>query len=735
MNTFTQSDWIWLPELDSVNTYVTFLDEIPASAGKKYTIRISVDTDYALYIDRRYVAMGQYADYSFDKVYDELDITPFVCADRAVALRVDCWHAGENSSTVRADRAGLIFEVTDDTGAVVCASTAQTLAAPLTGYDMGSGAEHITGQLGFSFRYDARRANLEMLQADAAAEAEAPAAEAGYAHAVCVDKPKPARSRPIEKLTLGARKPMTVCNIGTYTAVPFGKTGERMQAAVRMFQPRVWDCKLPNEPGLTLPGADYADGVVLLLDAGEECTGVLSLDLDLPCDAEVLIGWGEHLEDLHVRTQIGGRNFAVSYWGKAGRNVFWHPFRRLGMRYLEVMIAAPTVQVRYAGICPTDYPLREVHRFHCADALHNRIEAVGLHTLHLCMHEHYEDCPWREQAMYTMDSRTEMLCGYYAFREFDFARASLRLIAQSIRDDDLLELCSPARVSITIPGFSAIYLTQLAEYLQHSGDEDFAREVLPTAERVAAGFLRRVDSETGLIPSFADEKYWNFYEWQTDLSGSIGSGCTEADTTFDAPLNALVSMGWGALAEMYDRLGAADCAARWRDARAQLNVALDCWFWDEAAGVYDTFLDRQGALQHRCELTNALMVCANAAPEARRAAVCAQLAAGLVGAEGGQPASPLLPVTLSSAIFKYDALLQTDLARYARQVFADVAARWGDMLTREATTFWETADGASAFGNAGSLCHGWSAVPVYLYHRYAAELSGEVSGIYEARVE
>jgi hypothetical protein len=58
------------------------------------------------------------------------------------------------------------------------------------------------------------------------------------------------------------------------------------------------------------------------------------------------------------------------------------------------------------------------------------------------MHEHYEDCPWREQALYTMDSRNQMLCGYYAFREFDFPKASIRLMAQSIREDNLLELCS-----------------------------------------------------------------------------------------------------------------------------------------------------------------------------------------------------------------------------------------------------------------------------------------------------
>ena len=39
------------------------------------------------------------------------------------------------------------------------------------------------------------------------------------------------------------------------------------------------------------------------------------------------------------------------------------------------------------------------------------------------------------------------------------------------------------------------------------------------------------------------------------------------------------------------------------------------------------------------------------------------------------------------------------------------------MLDDGSTTVWETLEGAEAFHNAGSLCHGWSAVPIYVYHR------------------
>ena len=40
------------------------------------------------------------------------------------------------------------------------------------------------------------------------------------------------------------------------------------------------------------------------------------------------------------------------------------------------------------------------------------------------------------------------------------------------------------------------------------------------------------------------------------------------------------------------------------------------------------------------------------------------------------------------------------------------------MLYNGATSFWETIKGHADFGEAGSLCHGWSAIPIYFYQAY-----------------
>ena len=48
-------------------------------------------------------------------------------------------------------------------------------------------------------------------------------------------------------------------------------------------------------------------------------------------------------------------------------------------------------------------------------------------------------------------------------------------------------------------------------------------------------------------------------------------------------------------------------------------------------------------------------------------------------------------------------------------VMGEIAQRWGRMLFSGASTFWETDKGLHDFDGAGSLCHGWSAVPIYIY--------------------
>ena len=65
--------------------------------------------------------------------------------------------------------------------------------------------------------------------------------------------------------------------------------------------------------------------------------------------------------------------------------------------------------------------------------------------------------------------------------------------------------------------------------------------------------------------------------------------------------------------------------------------------------------------------------------------------------------------------FIYDALLKAD-KNYKGYILNDIDNNYKYMLDNNATTFWETIKGEADFDGAGSLCHGWTAMPVYYYN-------------------
>ncbi len=651
------------------NTYYEYQTSLSLpKAERNASLLIAAHTDYAFYLDETLIAFGQFADYAESPVYDIVSLPLIEAGEHDI--RIEVYHTGVSTSRVRNRDTYLLFEVQSEQNAVLAASSTGTKVRLHPHYRSGP-IENVSGQLGFTVAYDETAPQTEWLEAISAGPAPLP------------------RPRPIEKLTVSENRPVTLLKKGTFKAGS-GSIGQRAYLS-------------------TLDPEGESDGTFLRYDLGRESTGVLSLDLTVNEDTELLISWGEHLDDSRVRGYVGGRNFTLSYKAKAGKNRFVCPFLRLGLRYFEVYAFTPAIDISYIGIKETLYPLQERPAFRCDSPLHNRIYDISLRTLHLCMHEHYEDCPWREQALYSMDSRNQMLCGYYAFGETRFARASLELMGASLRPDHLLELCSPAEVFITIPSFSAIYLTQLAEYLDHSGDLDFVSRMLPVALDIADAFVKRAENPFGILPAYPAKEHWNFYEWSDGMSGQIGGVIPDDQIRYDAPLCAFVSIALRDLARILRVLGRNEEAARYESARLALNEAINRHFWDESAGAYATFArDPHLTRSHFAELTNALILYADAVPQERVDALCARLAAD-------DPT--LIPVTLSHSIFKYEVLLRH--GTYHTYVFDKIAKVFTAMLEKDATTFWETEKGGDDFGNAGSLCHGWSAIPVYLYHKYA----------------
>lgn len=419
-----------------------------------------------------------------------------------------------------------------------------------------------------------------------------------------------------------------------------------------------------------------------LVDLGEEVVGFLELAITSPKEQEILIAYGEHIQDGKVRRIIKDRDFSVEFKAKKGENTYLNPFRRLAGRFLQVYCEAP-IEIEYIGLRPTDREVVEISRTFDAPLL-QKIYDVSVNTLKKCMHEHYEDCPWREQAMYTLDSRNQMLCGYYAFEGFEYQRENLLFIAKGLREDGLLSLNFPGGIDIPIPFFSLVYLMQVDDYVSFTKDTEVLQEVRPVIDRIMEAYEQRIDDE-GLIANFP-YPYWNFYEWSEASNNEPEIRRTPEDPyvkQYDLILNCMYVY----TCRLYEKLYGVK-----KDIENILS-AIQRTFYQKEKGLYK--LSTIG--EHYSQLGNAFAILIGLGTK--------ELAEKIVRDEC------LIPVSLSMNTFYYDALLQFG-DNYKDFIIEDMKRKYGYMLEQGATTFWEMESVIKNEG-AGSMCHGWSAIPVY----------------------
>ena len=687
---FTKGKWIWSGKGQSPDLYVNFIREFECDGRAE--LKIAADSDYTVYVNGRLAAFGQYACYPERKIFDKVDISEYAVPGKNL-LAVVVWYVGAPFFTYKPGNAGLIYEI-ESNGEIIAYSDENTLCRPAKDYINGV-CHAISGQLGFSYHYDFKGKSDWI----------SPYGERdGFERSVIADGISYGLSpRPIKKLVLGDRINGKMTMQGTFTY-----PDERVNTQTDM-QHAALSFRFPTEVGkgdTSFPfefGAKDGENVFFIVDLGAETAGFLDFDITVPENTEMEVGYGEHLVDGRCRTSI--RDFTADFKLKAGRNEFLNTFRRFGCRYLQFFVHTNKVTVNYAGLRPTEYPVN-IKKPKLSNLLRNTVYEVCENTLLQCMHEHYEDCPWREQSLYTMDSRNQMLCGYYAFKEYEFPRACLDLISQGMRKDGILALCYPAGHDYPIPSFSLMYFIQMREYIDYSRDKSLAKQVYPTLQKLMKTFTDRID-ETGLCPNFknsAEGAVWNFYEWSDTMTGG-----NNEETTHEAPLNADLSLALQNLAAICAYIGKDEDGMKYAETAAKLNKTIADKFYNKITKLFNSFDNRH--FDKYSVLTNALCLLCGAAETVDKSEILR-----ILEHNGGElDGAVVIPNTLSMNSFRFDALLKTDAKKYREVILNEIDRDYLYMLRAGATSFWETINGDFDFGYAGSLCHGWSALPIYYY--------------------
>ena len=629
---FTTSEWIWANSSPQPDEYSDFYTDFNYDNGN-LALTISADSNYVIYLNGKIAGFGQYADYPWYKIYDEVDLTQYAVKGKN-HLAVTVWYYGITTTSVYyKGNAALRFELYNN-GSLISQSNHNTLCRKSVDY-VSHKNKIITPQLGLSYFYDATLADGWLL-----------GELVGFGNAYTVNQNLPTYKRPCKTLLL-----------------------EEKVCASKIIH--------------------HSDSDVIY-DLGTNKVGFLKIEAYSEVEQTILVAYGEHLNGEHVPQKIHNRDFSVEIKLNKGITVYLNPFRRLGCKYFEVFSEAP-LDLKI-GICPTTYPVNEVKRPVLSKS-EAQIYDICVNTLRLCMHEHYEDCPWREQALYSMDSRNQMLLGYFAFKEYEFPRANLKLIANDKHPSGLLSICYPQSGTWAIPSFSLHYFTSCLEYYKYSGDKALLTEVYDKLCDILNVFIAKMKNFGDVILPFPE--FWNFYEWRTGLSGD-----GDYDKALpDMPLNALLSI---ALRNMDTICTVLNKPSDYGKMAEKLNENINKTFFDSKKGLYFD----QASTKRYSQLSNSLAVMCGAVNRQNLTAFCEKLIND----------KSLTPITLSMQTFLFDALLKCNTEKYSEYILSEIERKYRPMVENGTGTVWETELGQADFDNAGSLCHGWSAIPIYYYH-------------------
>lgn len=407
----------------------------------------------------------------------------------------------------------------------------------------------------------------------------------------------------------------------------------------------------------------------------------------------------------------------VRYVCRPGRQRF-EKFVATGVRALQLVVrdAPAGVTVHELGLIATGQPFEAAGSFACSDPALTRLWEVGAHTVQMCALDGWVDCPGRESRQWLGDGVVmfDMAARAFGPSAWPLQRQFLTQVAEGQRPDGLARMVSPGDIpatAITIPDYTLLWVIGVDRYLQASGDCELVERLLPHIELALAWFERMAGG--GML--VRDMPEWHFIEWaDVDRRG------------WSMPLNALYCGALQSAARLAEISERPRLAKRWKARASAVAGELNRLHWQADKALYVDSVDPETATQGQriSQHGNALALLFEIAPYKKRAAIIEAITDSqrlnltnappiMVDAGPFDEARQIVRANSFFGHFVYDAIAGAGGLDW---VLGELANGYGPMLEAGATTLWES------FTPIASLCHGFSATPVY-------QLSKHVLGI------
>lgn len=678
------------------------LTELPASA----IVHIAVESRYRLSVNGIEVGLGPVRGTSTVLFFDSYDISKLLrLGDNWLAI--DAHSPNVRTFKSASAHSGILVQLDD--GEIVTSDTSwETQWAPGWRSDVGL----YTFQIGFQEWRDLGR-EVEGWQTGKG--------ESGWAKATLLSESeildgKALRPRDIPALNADVHLPSALSVVASVP--PIHGLNDVLIAKIMSEEPHrpfsdVRDVaqlfQAGNQPAIVYPPED-GGGVVLIFDFNREINGGFEIEIEGPEGTVVDIAHDECLRDNRLPVIVNSYAFADRYILGAGKQTVGNVFAERGFRMVQVVLrnfSSPLKIHSVKGIDRT-YPFGNRGTFVSSDPLLNDIWKVCAATISACATDTFVDCPWRENAFYLNDMVVENATSLQAFGDSRFNARCFRLAASQVRENGLL--MGPAPFGL-LPGMSetasADHLTflstnlflplMLEEYLLYSGDLSLVSEMIENATRALERFSCW-ENEDGLV--CPPKEFWNFFDWSYEINNV---SLTDRNT---AVFNWFYVQAIECLLRLNVHLGRKEDSHDWQERALRTAKSADRIFWNETEQCYAEWVPQGEEPAFFSQVSQAAALLSGRYPTERKAALVTALWR-----------EDFLEPELYMQHYRLRALAQ---AGETPKALAAIRKFWGRIVLSGSRTIWECGVhqfGKSAYGGAGSICHGFSTTPIDFFQR------------------
>jgi hypothetical protein len=390
----------------------------------------------------------------------------------------------------------------------------------------------------------------------------------------------------------------------------------------------------------------------------------------------------------------------------------WKAFQRRAFRYLKINFIAleGPVTLKHVSTYNTWYSYNDAGCAQSSDQQTNAIMDISKHTLKLNTSYHYEDCPWREQALWIFDMRIMALINYYYYGDSDLVAKNLRQCFALQDEDGCVNSTGPKKNSMYHLDFCMHLISTLCEYYQYSGDRELVKELSPYVQKLDA-FIRKFEASDGMLDSsLVADRGAPFLDWSNEIDKLGKSVILNAVYSNYLQDKSVLDQITG---EKYQR----------EEIVTRLKASVNGLLYDKNEGLYrDTFFEGKASENVSLQGNMAALYGGFADDDMARG-IFEKLA------DSDHFPAPYAP--------SFYLLIFETLARYGKyaQILDHIQRYWGGMLDRQAVTWWEVFHPDSPkwvyphpyLGNTPtfemnwipiSTCHGWSGTAGYAIPRY-----------------